>query len=188
VSGAASSRDEGVDPLAPLIRASLKRQYRAGLGMLREAVEACPDDLWYDRTPTNAFWQLAYHTIFFTQAYLGENPAAFEGWPGHQPDVQHPDGIAGPAEPGNALPLIPRPYSRSEALEYLAVCEDMVDGAVDAFDLTAPESGFPNYPIPRLEHQLVNLRHLQHHTAQLADRLRQHSDIAVRWSGSGPRR
>jgi len=38
-----------------LVRASLKRQYHAGLGMLRDAIEACPDDLWYDATATNAF-------------------------------------------------------------------------------------------------------------------------------------
>jgi len=188
VSGTEHPRHGRADPLESLIRASLKRQYHAGLGMLREAIEACPDDLWYEETPTNAFWQIAYHTLYFTQAYLGENPAAFEGWPGHQSAVQHPDGIAGPADPGSTLPLIPRPYSRSEALEYLAVCEAMVERAVDALDLVASDSGFPNYPIPRLEHQMVNLRHLQHHTAQLADRLRQHSGVGVRWMGSGPRR
>ena len=33
------------------------------------------------------------------------------------------------------------------------------------------------------EHQLVNLRHIQHHAAQLADRLRTARDHGVRWVG-----
>jgi hypothetical protein len=60
----------------------------------------------------------------------------------------------------------------------------MVDGAVDALDLLSPESGFHWYEIPKLEHQMVNLRHLQHHTAQLADRLRASGDIAIKWVGA----
>jgi hypothetical protein len=39
----------------------------------------------------------------------------------------------------------------------------------------------------KLEHQFVNLRHPQHHTGQLADRLRQHADLGVRWVGGRPR-
>jgi hypothetical protein len=35
----------------------------------------------------------------------------------------------------------------------------------------------------KLEHQLVNLRHIQHHTGQLADRLRQAADRGLRWVG-----
>ena len=44
----------------------------------------------------------------------------------------------------------------------------MVDAAVYRLDLTAPESGFYWYRMSKLEHHLVNLRHIQHHTGQLA--------------------
>ena len=64
----------------------------------------------------------------------------------------------------------------------------MVNGAVDVMDLTSPECGFSWYRVSKLEHQLVNLRHLQHHTAQLADRLRTATDMHVRWVGSRPAR
>jgi antitoxin (DNA-binding transcriptional repressor) of toxin-antitoxin stability system len=37
----------------------------------------------------------------------------------------------------------------------------------------------------KLEHQLVNIRHIQHHTAQLMDRLRASEDIGVKWVGAG---
>jgi hypothetical protein len=44
--------------------------------------------------------------------------------------------------------------------------------ALDKLDLENSQSGFPWYRMSKLEHQLVNLRHIQHHAAQLADRLR----------------
>ena len=47
------------------LKAALKSQYHAALAMLRESIERCPDALWYSHTPTNAFWQVAYHTLFF---------------------------------------------------------------------------------------------------------------------------
>jgi hypothetical protein len=56
---------------------------------------------------------------------------------------------------------------------------------VDALDLDSPESGFSWYQVPELEHQLVNLRHMQHHTAQLADRLRSAAGVGVRWVQKG---
>jgi len=45
-------------------------------------------------------------------------------------------------------------------------------------DLDSAESGFSWYQMSKLEHQLVNIRHIQHHGAQLADRLRSAADIA----------
>jgi len=165
------------------LRRALKSQYHASLAMLREAVERCPDELWTDRAPTNAFWQVAYHALYFTHLYLMPNEAAFQPWEGQQNEVQHPDGIAGRADPDSRYPLIPEPYSRPQVLAYLRVCDAMVDARVDALDLAQPDSGFSWYTMPKLEHQLVNLRHIQHHAAQLADRLRASEDVGVRWVG-----
>jgi len=38
----------------------------------------------------------------------------------------------------------------------------------------------------KLEHQFVNIRHIQHHGAQLADRLRSAANIGIRWVGGQP--
>lgn len=172
-------------PLAAL-RAALTSQYHAALAMLRECIERCPEDLWYDETPTNAYWQVAYHALFITHLYLQPDEAAFHPWDGHQAEVQHPDGIAGPADPNDPRPLLPEPYTKSQALAYCDWCRARVDDLVAALDLTDAASGFSWYPIPKLEHQLVNLRHLQHHGAQLADRLRADAGLAVRWVGARP--
>src|ERR1051325_11462885 len=111
-------------------RRVLKSQYHAALAMLREAVERCPADEWSNADHTNAFWQVAYHTLYFTHLYLQPNLAAFRSWERQQNDVQHPDGIPGPADPASTLPLIPPPYPKSEVLAYWGVCDGMVDGAV----------------------------------------------------------
>lgn len=92
-----------------------------------------------------------------------------------------------PRGPGNAastLPLVPEPYRKAQTLAYWAICDRAVDAAVDGLDLLSPQSGFPWYRISKLEHQLVNLRHLQHHAAQLADRLRAAREIGIRWVGA----
>ncbi len=162
------------------LRTALKRQYRAALAMLRDAVESCPDAVWDDPTPTNAFWQVAYHTLYFTHLYLQPDEASFRPWSGHQADVQHEDGIAGPADPTSSLPLVPSPYTKDQVLAYLDHVDVGVDG-VDALDLAAAASGFSWYPMGKLEHQLVNLRHVQHHVGQLADRVRAASGEGVRW-------
>lgn len=169
------------------LRIALKSQYHAGLAMLREAIQQCPDDLWLSAQPRNAFWQVAYHALFFTHYYLQRDHEGFRPWAGHQYANQNPDGIAGPPDPSSTLPIVPEPYTRAQTLAYWDVCDQSVDAAVDALDLGSPHSGFPWYPISKLEHQLVNLRHLQHHAAQLADRLRTARDIGIRWVGARPR-
>ena len=109
------------------LRSAFKSQYGSALAMLRDAVERCPDELWEDNGYTNCFWQIAYHALYFTHLYLQPEEAAFRPWPGHRGQVQHPDGIAGPADPSSALPLLPQPYTRDEVLAYWQTCEAMVD-------------------------------------------------------------
>lgn len=170
-----------------VLKSVLKRQYHASLAMLGDAIQQCPDEVWSSSEHKNAFWQLAYHTLFFTHAYLQPDQASFRTWEHHQGSVQHPDGIAGPADPNSSLPLIPNPYTKAQLLEYWTFCDQMVDDAVDKLDLESAQSGFPRYRVSKLEHQLVNLRHIQHHEAQLADRLRSAAGIGIKWVGSFPR-
>src|SRR5262245_64658755 len=91
------------------LRTILKSQYHASLAMLRQTIEKCPDDLWYSKDQINAFWQTAYHTLFFTHLYLQPNDAAFKPWKHHQANVQYEDAIAGKRDPNSTLPLLPEP-------------------------------------------------------------------------------
>jgi hypothetical protein len=167
------------------LRAVLKSQYHASLAMLRQALERCPEDLWYNKDQVNAFWQTAYHTLFFAHLYLQPNEATFKPWNGHQGQVQYEDGIAGPNDPDSNLPLLPEPYTREQVLEYWRVCDEMVDTAVDALDPLSPESGFSWYKVSKLEHQIINVRHIQLGASQLAARLRATLNVGLDWVGAG---
>ena len=73
----------------------LKSQYHAALAMLRDAIEQCPDDLGLDERPQNAFWQVAYHTLFFAHLYVGQEQSSFM-----PPPASHR--IAGGSDPRRA--------------------------------------------------------------------------------------
>lgn len=161
----------------------LKSQYHASLAMLRECIEKCPDQLWLDEQPRNAFWRVAYHALFFTHLYLGQDLQSFRPWPEHRRDNQNEDGIVGKPDPNSNLPLGPDPYSRDQALRYWDYVDTLVDEAIETMDLRRRDSGFHWYTMPKLEHQLVNIRHLAHHTAQLADRLRVAENVGIKWVG-----
>jgi len=169
------------------LRPVLKSQYHAALAMFGEAIQLCPEDVWLASDHKNAFWQVAYHTLFFTHFYLQADEASFRPWEHHQSAVQNPDGIGGPPDPNSSLPNIPNPYTKAQVLEYWKLCDQMIDEAVDKLDLENPQSGFPWYRMSKLEHQMVNLRHLQRHTAQLADRLRSAVNVGIKWVGGSPR-
>jgi hypothetical protein len=162
------------------LRSALKSQYHATLAMLRAAIRQCPDDLWTSSDGhKNPFWRIAYHTLYYTHLYLQPNNRVFRPWEHNQPGIQ---GFEKP------LGARRRPYTKDEVLAYWAVCDAMVDHAVDTLDLTAPLSGFSWYKIPKLEHQLVNIRHVQYHEAQLADRLRAATGAGVGWADARRKR
>lgn len=167
-----------------VLRSIFKSQYHASLAMLGETIRRCPDHVWSSGEHLNAFWQIAYHTLFFAHLYMQTDEDAFRPWEHHQANVQYPDAIPGPHDPESNLPLTPEPYTREQVLAYWSMCDGMVDDAVDAIDLYSPESGFSWYKVPKLEHQIINIRHIQHGAAQLADRLRSAADIGIDWAGA----
>lgn len=164
------------------MRNILKSQYHAGLAMLRRAIEQCPDAAWNDDGHENRFWHVAYHVLFYTDFYLHRDMQSFGPWRHHRADLNFmgmaPGDPPRPVQPGE-------PLTRALVREYWGVVEGRIDGAVDALDLGAAESGFPWYRMSKLEHQLVNLRHLQHHTGQLVERVRDAGGDPVGWVGAG---
>jgi hypothetical protein len=156
----------------PMLRSVLKSQYHASLAMLRAAIERCPPETWVSTAQRNACWQVAYHALFFAHLYLQRDEAAFRLWEQHRGAG---DGIQG------------EPYTQAQVLEYWAFCDRMVDDAVEALNLDATESGFSWYRMSKLEHQFVNIRHIQHHGAQLIDRVRSAADVGIPWIAAAQR-
>jgi len=174
-----------------LLRAVLKSQYHAALAMLRLAIERCPDGLWASPDYTNPFWRIAYHALYYSHLYIQPGLTYFRPWEHHQTGLQFMDDVQAPPEIQELteLPHRPpqtgKPYSKTEVLEYWRVCDRMVDESVDALDLTSPESGFSWYKLSKAEHQIISIRHIQHHAAQLVDRVRAATGAGIDWVSTG---
>lgn len=166
-----------------LIREALKEQFGAGLAMLRACIVACPDDLWTaefpcppddDRTLTRTFERIAFHAVYFTHLYLGQDEASFETPVGlavykreANAGLWSPPWSAEPFELPNTVPA----HAKSEILEYVDYVMSLLR-TLDTVDLAAPSSGFHWYPRhSKLAHELLNLRHLQGHVGQLTELL-----------------
>jgi hypothetical protein len=163
-------------------QAIIQSQYRAALDMLRAAIRACPDDLWLDSSYTNPAWHIAYHVLFYTHLYLQESGATFSPWQHHRPEYE----FLGPIPwEQNRKPRVEEPYTKDEVLAFFEVCWKEVELRVPAADLEA-ESGFDWLPFSKLELQFYNIRHLQHHTGQLSERIRTRTGVGIGWIGHRP--
>lgn len=162
----------------------LLSQYRALLIMIRQAIEQCQDNIWDRSSDLNRTWQIAYHTLYFVHLYSCPKLEDFRPWSGQHGLTQNDDSIPGPPDPNSTLPHIPSPYSKEEVLTYWQFCWDQVDSVIGSLDLASESSGFTWYPIPKLEHQMVNLRHSAEHLGQLMERVRNVGGPGVEWRGS----
>jgi hypothetical protein len=169
------------------VQSALKGQYHAALAMLKQAIEQCPDDLWDGGSYPVPFWRVAYHTLYYTHLYLQQSEAAFRPWEHHRDgynDLPRPPPASKPALPAVAKepprsgpadsgPKIDDPYTKGQILNYWRLIDGRIDADLDRLDLEAPQSGFSwHNMIPKFEHQIHNIRHIQHHAALLSGRVR----------------
>lgn len=150
----------------------LWRQFGAAIDMLENAIRACPDDLWGDRSRRPEFWYVAYHTLFFLDLYSHGTVDGFR-----PPEPFTLDEL----DPAGVLP--PRVHTKDELLAYLRHGREKAKAAVEALTDQAARRrcGMPWLELSRGELILDNLRHVQHHAAQLNLILRQVTDSAPRW-------
>jgi hypothetical protein len=147
----------------------LASQYGAALAMLRQAVTDCPDELW-GAPARNRFWHIAYHALFYADLYSRPKLEDFRPWSGHKPQANRFD------------TALEQPYTKAEVLGYLDAVEAEIKRQLATLDLDAP-SGFHWLPMNKLELQLYNIRHIQLHVGDLAERLGSQAGIDVQWVG-----
>lgn len=147
------------------LKSALSGQYLAGLAMLREVIERCPEAHWTEGKHPREFWRLAFHTLYYTHLYLEVRHEEFERW------------AKDPRTDDNAyISSIALPISKADLLEYCDLITARVGPQLARIDLDAPHSGFAWYDIPKLDHQILNVRHIQEHGGQLRDRLLERDD------------
>jgi hypothetical protein len=154
------------------MRQALEEQYHAGLAMLAECVEKCPEGMWLEGEHPRTFWRIAFHVAFYTHLYLGQNEEAFQPWPGRREGIHHALWHRPAEVEPYELPEETEIYQRNDLLAYIGFVDALVAPTVGQLDLDADETGFSWYKnMSKLSHQLMNLRHLQGHVGQLSELL-----------------
>ena len=147
-------------------------QFGAAIDMLDNAIVQCPEALWADRTRRPEYWYVAFHTLFWLDLYLSKSVDGFVPPPPFTLDELDPRGL-----------MPERGYTQAELREYLAhgrrKCRTTI-AALSDDDARAPWV-FQSVQGTGAEMLLYNLRHVQHHVAQLQLMLRQAIDTAPAW-------
>jgi DinB superfamily len=151
------------------IKESLWKQFGASIDMLENAMVLCPPGHWDTGTK---FWYNAFHCMFFLDYYLTMEPKTFS-----------PPSPFTLSEFEDKMPA--RVYSKEELLNYLQYnrdkCRKLISGLTgeEFYGRWINASGTMNYTV--FEIMLYNMRHVQHHAAQLNLLLRQSIHNAPDW-------
>ncbi|PST84311.1 hypothetical protein C7T94_06235 [Pedobacter yulinensis] len=169
-----------------LMAAALEAQYRAALQMLGKAMTKTPAGEWNGPEQQTPVWQLAYHTLWATKFYLTASPETFAPWADAIPGAES---LGGTEEWENPEPgLQPEGFhTKPELQRYLEDILNQLSEQVRGLPFSE-HSGFEWYPFSRLELHLNNLRHIQHHTAQIIERLKQKGIFGFPWPIAGHNR
>jgi uncharacterized damage-inducible protein DinB len=157
-------------------RSATRQQFHAAIDMLANAIKACPDSVWSGQG-RGAFWYLAFHVLFFLDLYLSpEGESRF-----------HPPPPFGLTELEHEFVPPERAYRKDELLGYLEHCRKRLDAVMaemtEAWVMNP--CPFPYRAMSNGELLLYNMRHVQHHAAQLNMLLRQTIDSAPDWVSKG---
>ena len=147
-------------------------QFGASIDSIKSSIELCPDALWSDQSREPQYWYLAFHTIFWLDFYMEDSS---EGY--YPPE---PFGLE-ELDPAGLLP--PRVYSKQELLAFLAHARANAKQALHRLTEEASTQSyhFANTHITVAEKFLYNMRHCQHHAAQMNLIMRQADDSAPGW-------
>jgi len=161
-----------------IVKESLWTQFGASIDMLKNAVALWPEDFW---EADKKFFYTAYHTLVFLDYYL-TIPAPKE-FSSSLPFTLTDSGEI----PEEAIDdIIPNKiYSKQELLDYLQSSREKCYGIISNLteekleERWIEEDGGMDFAF--LEILLYNMRHVQHHAAQLNMMLRQKINDAPRW-------
>ncbi len=164
------------------IRQTLANQFEAALCALHFPIDQCPDDQWLLPVANHLFCQTAFHALVYTDLFLGDSIDALKQQAFHRENTNI---FRDYEEFEDRIPVLR--YDRDFIQQYLAHCRSKAASviAAETKDSIAQVSPFGHLPFARAEMHLHNIRHIQHHAAQLSLRLRQAGDPKIPWAKSG---
>lgn len=157
------------------MKRELSHQYAIALTMLKGVVNETEDVTWlYTDTVKEAAWHIAYHAVYYANAYCSPSQQAVRRWE-RQSDNGH---ILGPTPwPPHQRHVPDVTCSKADITEYIDFVLAVIPEYLEHLEPDAP--CWPDwYQQNQFEFHLNNLRHIQHHTAQLIER---NGGSAVGW-------
>lgn len=160
----------------------IAHQFEAAFCTLQICIDRCPDTAWDEPVANLKFCQVAFHTLFFADIYLGPNADALRDQPFHK---DHPEFFRDYEELEDRVQVLS--YNKPSIEAYLLHCRTKASSAIaeESAESLAGPSGFERRAFSRAELYVYNLRHIQHHAAQLSLRLRLDHQESIPWIGSG---
>jgi hypothetical protein len=160
----------------------IANQFEAAFCTLSACIDRCPETAWNAPVANHAFCQAVFHALFYADVYLGPDDKSFREQPFHR---SHAEFF------GDYEELEDRPpqslYDKESIKTYLEFCRSKAAEAIAAetADTLKARSGFGWLAFSRAELYVYNIRHLQHHAAQLILRLRIDGHADMPWARSG---
>ena len=159
----------------------IAQQFEAALCTLSACIDRCPETVWNARVGNLAFCQVAFHTLFYADYYLGRDEASFRQ-PFHR---DNPQFFRDYEELEDRVQV--QLYDKPSVQKYVQHVRTKAAQAIAAetAETLGAWSGFERRTFSRAELYVYNMRHLQHHAAQLSLRLRLDAKLEIPWFGSG---
>jgi hypothetical protein len=153
-------------------------QMTAALDTLKHCIDTCPEAEWQEAHKDAPFSQAVFHALFYADFYLGRDAVPFKEQPFH---ASHRVIFADYEELENKLPE--QLYEKAFCLDYLGHCLAKLQAAVAAESAAslAGASGIGFRKTSRAELYVYNIRHIQHHAAQLGLRIQQLTGKELPW-------
>lgn len=157
----------------------LASQYRASFGMLRNVIEKTPQEQWNTEEYNNPNWQIAYHILWGANFYLGTNPESYVPF---ENAIEGAESLGGSQEWENPEEgvVVEGFHTKDDLLSFIDEVESNLQQRIEALPLEE-NSGFEWYPYSRFELHINSIRHIQHHTAQLIERLKAKGITGFSW-------
>jgi hypothetical protein len=164
------------------IKELLANQFAAALCTLNTCIGRCPESAWNAKVGNARFCQVAFHALFYTDYYLGENEGSFREQLFHR---DHQEFFGDYEEFEDREPV--RLYERGAIKVYVQHCRRKAAEAIAAEteESLQAQASFQRRTFSRAELHVYNIRHIQHHAAQLSLRLRIDAQVDIPWIGSG---
>ena len=160
----------------------ITNQFEAALCTLSTCIDECSDAAWNAPVANLAFCQAVFHTLFYADYYLGQNTESLHQQTFHRDNKPFFRDYEELEDRKQKLL-----YGKASIITYLEFCRHKASEvlATETADTLSARCGFQRLSFSRAELHVYNIRHIQHHAAQLSLRLRLDSNTNIPWVESG---